>query len=118
MINKTKYHPQFLTVTILEWKKLLKHNKYKEIIIDCLKFLVENSRVIIYAFVIMDNHMHLIWQINESNEREKVQGSLLRYTSQKIKADLVEHHPKVLEFFKVNAKDRTYQILRKKFIEH
>jgi len=31
-------HPQFFTATILEWKKLLAKDKYKDIIIDSLMF--------------------------------------------------------------------------------
>ena len=33
----------------------------------------------------------------------------MKYTAQRIKADLAVRHPAVLERFKVNAKDRTYQ---------
>jgi putative transposase len=41
--------PQFFTATILEWKKLLKPEKYKDIIISSLQFLVENNRVRVNA---------------------------------------------------------------------
>jgi putative transposase len=109
MLNKTTYHPQYITCTILEWKKLLKPEKYKQLIVDSLSYLVKESRVVIYAFVIMDNHMHIIWQMKNDEQRQKLQNSLLRYTAQKIKLDLEKNHPKVLEHFKVDAKDRTYQ---------
>jgi hypothetical protein len=33
------------SATILEWKRLLKPDEYKDIIISSLKFLVENRRV-------------------------------------------------------------------------
>ena len=56
-------YPQFFTATILEWKHLLANDTYKDIIISSLKFLVNDGRVIIYGFVIMPNHIHLIWQI-------------------------------------------------------
>ena len=49
---------QFFTATNLWWKKLLQPDKYKQIIIDSLKFLVENKRVKVYGFVIMPNHIH------------------------------------------------------------
>ncbi len=32
-------YPYFYTAIILEWKHLLKPDKYKQIIIDCLAFL-------------------------------------------------------------------------------
>jgi putative transposase len=38
-----------------------------------------------------------------------VQQSFLKYTAQQIKADLTNHHPKVLEHFRVDAADRKYQ---------
>jgi putative transposase len=55
--------PQFFTATNLEWKKLLQPDKYKDIVIDSLRFLVTDGRIKLYAFVIMSNHMHLIWQM-------------------------------------------------------
>ena len=41
--------------------------------------------------------------------RKAVQRDFLKYTAQKIKADLTKNHPAVMECFRVNAKDRTYQ---------
>jgi len=52
-------YPQYFTATNLEWQKLLKPEKYKDLIISSLCFLVEDNRAKIFAFVIMDNHIHL-----------------------------------------------------------
>jgi putative transposase len=68
--------PQFFTATILEWKRLLKPDKYKDIIISSLEFLVRNKRVQVNAFVIMDNHIHLIWQMMEGIKPERFKGIL------------------------------------------
>ena len=46
----------FFTATILNWKKLLKPDKFKMIIIDSLKNLVDRNKIKVYAYVIMDNH--------------------------------------------------------------
>jgi len=54
-------YPQFFTATNLEWKRLLTPDKYKDIIIGTMGFLVEKKRVIIYGFVIMSNHLHIIF---------------------------------------------------------
>ena len=101
--------PQFFTATILEWKRLLKPGKYKKIILSSLQFLVQNKRIQVNAFVIMDNHIHLIWQMMEGIKPEAVQRDFMKYTAQKIKQDLRLFHPAVLAHFKVNAKDREYQ---------
>ncbi len=99
----------FYTATILEWKKLLYPDKYKEIIINSLKFLCEEKRTEVYGFVIMPNHIHLLWKVIPPYTLEQVQRSFMKFTSQMIKFDLVKEHPKVLEKFYVGAKDRKYQ---------
>lgn len=71
--------------------------------------MVKDKRVKIFAFVIMENHIHLIWQILPNNNPEAVQRDFLKYTAQRIKKDLQKNHPDVLPYFKVNAKDREYQ---------
>jgi putative transposase len=101
--------PQYITATILDWKMLLKPKKCKDIIIESLKFLVEKDRIIVYAFCIMDNHLHLIWQMKNGNKEENVQRDFLKYLGQEFKK-LLEIHDKVfLEQFKVGKKDRKYQ---------
>ena len=109
MVSIITEYPQFFTATNLEWKRLLKPDKYKDIIIGSMRFLVKYKRVKIFSFVIMENHIHLIWQILPDNDPEAVQRDFLKYTAQRIKKDLQKNHPAVLAYFKVDAKDREYQ---------
>ena len=102
-------YPQFFTAINLEWKKLLQPEKYKNIIINSLRFLVQQKRITLFAFIIMDNHIHLIWQMKPDMDPEAVQRDFLKYTAQRIKNDLEKNHPQVLASFKVDAKDREYQ---------
>ena len=106
----TTYYPQFFTATILDWKPLLKEDKYKDIIVSSIKFLVDNKRVKVFSFVIMPNHLHIIWQIQPSHKREDVQRDFLKYTAQKIRFDLVENNPELLKDFEVVASDRKYPL--------
>ena len=69
------YWPQFFTATILEWKQLLHQDKYKDEIIKSLQFLVEQKRIRLYAFVIMQNHIHLTWQPLSGQTPQKIQFS-------------------------------------------
>lgn len=103
-------HPQFFTATVLEWKHLLKPDKYKDIVMGSLQFLVQNGRIKLYGFVIMPNHLHVIWQMREGIKPADVQRDFLKYTAQQIKFDLIQNHPAVLEKFRVQVKDRSYQI--------
>ncbi len=52
----------FWTNTIKDWKHLLKQDKYKQLIINSLKELVDKKLITVYAFVIIPNHIHLIWE--------------------------------------------------------
>lgn len=83
----TQYYAQFFTATILEWKPLLTEDKYKDIIIESLRFLAKEKRVVVYAFVIMSNHIHLVWQIQAGHTKENVQRDFLKFTGQMMKYD-------------------------------
>ena len=103
--------PQFFTATIQEWKPLLKEDKYKNVIVDCLKFLVKEGKVTINGFVIMDNHIHIVWQAKGINTIQKIQTSFLKHTSKEFKKLLEED--KNLEAYKVDAIDRHYNFWKR-----
>ena len=98
--------PQFFTATIQEWKHLLKEDKYKNIITDTLKFLVTEGNVTINGFVIMPNHMHIIWQAKANNDLQKIQNSFIKHTSKEFKKLLAIDNN--LQAYEVNAIDRKY----------
>jgi len=103
------YWPQFFTATVLEWIPLLKQDKYKELVLESLRFMVTEKRIHLFAFVFMSNHIHLIWQPLGENTPERIQHSLLSFTAHQFQKDLQKNHNQVLPSFKVNAKDRKYQ---------
>ena len=107
------YYPQFFTATIYEWKHLLAEDKYKDIIISSLKFLVADKRIILNAFVIMSNHIHLIWQPLFTFTPSDIQASFMKYTAQQLKGLLEENDKDILATYKVNKYDRTYQIWKR-----
>jgi len=106
---RTEYHPQFFTATILDWKHLLANDRYKQILLSSFFFLVKEQRVVINNFVIMSNHIHLIWQAVNGFTPQQVQHSFLKFTAHQIKFDLEKHNPQLLEEFRVNDADRIYK---------
>jgi len=62
----------------------LEEDRFKDIIIESLSYLTKASRVTVYAFVIMNNHFHLLWQMLEDHTREAVQRDFLKFTGQQI----------------------------------
>src|SRR5688500_5955796 len=103
-------YPQFFTASIKGWYKLLERVQYKDIIINSLRFLVEDKRIKLYAFVIMPDHIHLIWQMQPLIHPQHVQRDFLKYTAQRIKHDLQKNHSELLTHFESDATDRTYQL--------
>ena len=101
----SKGHPEFVTVTCLGWKALLEDDKHKDVITSSLDFLTKQQRILVYAFVIMSNHFHLIWQMLGDHKRDDVQRDFLKYTGQQILKILSNGNPVMLNEIRVNAKD-------------
>lgn len=99
----------FFTATVLNWKHILKPDKYKDVLIESFKFLVSTNRVRIFAFVIMPNHFHTIWRINKSLEKSNFQRDSMKFTGQTILRDLKFNHAEIHNTMYVGAKDRKYQ---------
>ena len=106
--------PQYFTASIRNWLPLLATDKYKNIIIDSLHFMVENKRIELNAFAVMDNHIHLIWQPLPGQSLSSIQLSFMKFTAQQIKFALAIDNPVLLELCKVNKTDREYQIWKRK----
>ncbi|MCV9387121.1 REP-associated tyrosine transposase [Reichenbachiella ulvae] len=75
--------PHFLTLTLVEWVDLFTREKYKEIIMDSLRFCIEEKGLVLYAYVIMSNHVHLIVR-SKNEELSSTIRDLKRYTSKMI----------------------------------
>ncbi len=104
----------FFTATILKWLPLLESDKYKNIIIDSMSYLVSKNRCRVFGFVIMPNHLHLLWQMCGSHKKENVQRDFLKFTGQMMLMDLKANDPKACEPFFVNLRDRKYQLWKRK----
>ena len=61
--NQTKAH--FITATVVDWIDVFSRKSYRDIAIDCLNFCVKNKGMIVYGYVIMSNHIHLVIQSND-----------------------------------------------------
>jgi putative transposase len=107
---RAKEPAEFFTVTCLQSKAILEEDKFKDIIIDSLRFLTRNNRVTVYAFVIMHNHLHMIWQRLGDHNKRDVQRDFLKFTGQQILKQLRNQKSPCLNELYVGAKDRKYQV--------
>ncbi|MEE1946941.1 transposase [Pedobacter sp. KR3-3] len=100
----------FWTSTVKDWKLLLKSDSYKQLIVDCLDELVKRKMIIVYAFVIMPNHIHLVWEAMGKNGNEMPHASFNKKTAHELVKDLKLNDPTLLLHFKVSEKERAYRI--------
>jgi putative transposase len=105
-----KDHPDFITITCLEWKHVLANDTFKYIITDSLRYLSQQERIRVFAFVVMDNHLHLIWQMLGDHKRDDVQRDFLKFTGQQILKQLRNDNSPLLQELYVGAKDRKHQV--------
>jgi putative transposase len=54
------HYPHFVTCTIVNWLPLFGSPPIAQIVLDSWRFLQENQRIELYAYVIMEDHVHLI----------------------------------------------------------
>ena len=54
--------PHFITSTVVDWIDVFTRQSYRDIVIECLDYCIKNKGMILYGYVIMSNHIHLIIQ--------------------------------------------------------
>ncbi|MGK7391058.1 MAG: transposase [Candidatus Cyclobacteriaceae bacterium M2_1C_046] len=99
----------FWTSSIYQWDHLLKERSYKDLILQSLSFLVAKNKIAVYAFVIMPNHIHLIWELLTLNGKEKPNASFHKYTAHKFQEELKKYDNDLLKRFKVKEPERKYR---------
>lgn len=105
-------HPHFITCTVLHWIPIFTRTETTAIIFDSLKYLQRNDNLKLYAYVILENHLHLIVS---SDDLAKSMESFKKYTARHIIDLLKERNVTTildqLAFYKkVHKNDRFYQL--------
>jgi len=99
---------EFFTATCLRWQPLLLPDERKDIIVDSLRFMVSEKRIWVYGFVIMPNHIHVMWRRQDAWLSKNTEQMFLKFTAQQIKFRLVAAAPQELERYRSTQRDRLY----------
>lgn len=110
-------YPYFITLTVIEWISAFSIKPITEIILDSLNYLINKKRLLIYAYVIMENHLHLVAQ--SKNLRKEI-SNFKSYTAKEAINYLKEYHyDNILSkfhFYKLKHKtNRNYQFWQEGF---
>jgi putative transposase len=105
-------HPHFITCTILNWLPIFTRVESVQIVIDSLKYLQKKENLKLYAYVILENHLHIIAQ---SDDIAKSMSHFKSFTAKELLKLLQKENAQTLlkqfRFYKkAHKKDREYQI--------
>ena len=98
----------FYTATIADWKDLLRQDEMKLIIVQSLQNLIERKKVKIYGYVIMPNHIHLLWKMIERNGKESPANSFMKFTAHQFLEKLRSKDIKTLKPYEVDWLSRKH----------
>lgn len=73
----------FITCTVVQWADVFTRNLYVEIVEDSLNFCIANKGLLVYGYVIMSNHIHLLVQAKNNNLSD-ILRDFKKFTSQRI----------------------------------
>ena len=79
-------YPHFVTCTIVGWSPVFMRTEAVEIVLDSLRFLQRERGLLLFAYVIMENHLHLIVK---STDLSNHLGQFKSFTARSI-LDLLE----------------------------
>lgn len=57
---KSQDRPYYLTLQIVNWIDVFTRKAFRDIIVDALNYCITHKDLIVYGYVIMSNHVHLI----------------------------------------------------------
>jgi putative transposase len=96
----------YITTTIVDWEYVFTGFPYFDLILDSLKYCIENKGLHLHAYVIMPNHAHYVLSTGRGRRLSDVMRDFNTHTSREI-TRLLEADSKVhlLEVFADAAKE-------------
>jgi len=103
--------PHFLTCTVIQWLPLFAQPENARIVLDCLRYLQGEGRLVLYGYVLLENHCHLI---AGGEELAKAIASFKSWTARRIVERLEALHSPALDLLALHKArhktDREHQV--------
>lgn len=84
--------PYFVSFSVINWIDVFIRPNYNDILIESLKYCQSNKGLIIYAWCIMPNHLHLIIGTNK-NTMQDILRDFKSFTSRRLREE-INSYPK------------------------
>ena len=118
-----QFAAHFLTFTVVGWVDLFNRKECRDILIESMRYCQKNKALIIHAYVIMGNHMHVVWRAKENSEGlSAIVRDFKRYTSNKLIKWVLESNKEsrkawlkvVFQYHaKFNKNNKNYQVWKR-----
>ena len=82
-----QFATHFITATIVDWIDLFSRKVYRDIIIDSLNYCAREKQLVIYGYVIMTNHIHIIVRSNNGKLSDTLRD-MKKFTAKQILATI------------------------------
>jgi len=82
IVNQNALH--FITLTVVGWVDVFTRDEYRKIIIDSLIFCQKEKGLILNAYVIMSNHIHIMCYTREPFQLSQTIRDFKKFTSKSI----------------------------------
>lgn len=122
MSRKYKFHdhqlPHFVSFATVNWVDLFTRRVYFKVVSDSLSYCIHHKGLILNAWCIMTNHVHLIMR-SETEKLQDILRDMKKFTSKKLVKTISEHlqesrKGRMLRLFKkagkANSNNTYYQV--------
>jgi putative transposase len=83
-----QYGLNFVTITVVDWVDVFIRKEYKELIIESLHFCQKDKGLLVFCYVIMSNHLHLMVQAGGTIPLTDILRDFKKFTAWSILKDL------------------------------
>ena len=113
---KEQEKAHFITATVVDWIDVFSRKNYRDSIIECFDYCIKNKGMILYGYVIMSNHIHMIIQSNDGKLSDLLRD-FKKFTAktilEKIQSEPESRREWMLERFKLatetHSRNKNYQ---------
>ncbi len=110
----------FITIATVGWIDFFTRRRNKDIVIDSLKYCQSNKGLVVYAYCIMSNHLHLLCSAKEGYLLSDILRDFKRHTAKYLLQSLKDSKESrrgwilpILEYAgSQNGKNKIYQVWR------
>jgi putative transposase len=75
--------PHFVTFSVVGWVDVFSREQYKEIVVERLRYCIDHKALMLHAWIVMTNHLHLIIS-SKTAKLEDLVRDIKKFTSKQI----------------------------------